>query len=77
MRVTVHDSGNPEKSATTTLTIPVVRNVHGPIFEKQNYQAEITENTAVGTSILEVKASDDDQVCFSPQHFPNKASNGF
>lgn len=62
LRVTVYDTGNPEKSATAAVRIPVTRNVNAPKFSKTTYQATINENLEVGISILQVTATDDDRV---------------
>lgn len=58
----MHDSGNEEKVTTTTVEIPVIRNVNSPTFDKSSYEAEINENAKVGTSLLSVTATDDDKV---------------
>ncbi len=73
VRLSVHDTGNPDKSAITTVRIPVTRNVNTPRFDKQSYEATINENAPVGISILSMKATDQDQVnlsCVSGQHGP-------
>ena len=62
LRVTVQDTGNPEKSAVTTVRIPVTRNVNSPKFEKQDYKGTVNENVDVGESVLKVSASDADNV---------------
>ena len=60
----VFDTGNPDKTATTAVRIPVTRNVNTPRFNRQNYEATINENAAVGVSILKTEARDNDQVSF-------------
>ena len=62
LRVTVHDSGNPEQSATTVVRIPVTRNVNPPAFSQPTYEATINENIDVGLSILQASATDADGV---------------
>ena len=62
MRVAVFDTGNPDKTTTTTVRIPVTRNVNTPRFNRQSYEATINENAAVGMSILKTEARDNDQV---------------
>jgi protocadherin Fat 4 len=61
LRVTVHDTGNADKSATTTVRIPVTRNVNAPKFAKPMYEATVNENLEVGLSILQVSATDEDK----------------
>lgn len=62
LRVTVHDTGNSDKSATTAVRIPVTRNVNSPKFDKQNYKSTINENVNVGHRVLKVTATDADKV---------------
>ena len=62
LRVTVHDSGKPEKTATTTVRVPMTRNVNTPKFSKTSYGATFNENIPVGSSILQVAATDADGV---------------
>ena len=64
LRVTVHDTGNSDKSATTSVRIPVTRNVNSPKFDKQNYKSTINENVNVGHRVLKVSATDADKVSF-------------
>ncbi len=62
LRVSVHDTGNPDKTAVTTVRIPVIKNVNAPRFNNQNYEKTINENAEVGTSIVGTTASDQDKV---------------
>ena len=62
LRVTVHDTGNPEKVSTSTVRIPVTRNVNSPKFSRGSYEAVINENALVGKSIVQVSATDADKV---------------
>lgn len=43
-----------------TLTVNVIRNTNPPVFFDTSYYKEIEETLAVGTSILQVQASDQD-----------------
>ena len=58
----MHDSAKPDNFAETSVTIPVRRNVHAPSFLSQTYAQTIFENLAVGSSVLQVNATDDDNV---------------
>ena len=62
MRVTLIDSGNPDKTATTTVTIPIIRNVNAPKFQQDSYEGTINENVDMGTSVIQVAATDADEV---------------
>jgi hypothetical protein len=61
--VTVLDTGNPDKTATTWVTIPVLRNVNAPKFQRDSYEATVNENIDVGQAIIQTISSDADQVC--------------
>uniref|UniRef100_A0A3P9L436 FAT atypical cadherin 3a n=1 Tax=Oryzias latipes TaxID=8090 RepID=A0A3P9L436_ORYLA len=39
-------------------------NLHSPVFERSVYEAELRENAAVGTTVIQVKATDKDQEPF-------------
>jgi hypothetical protein len=56
------DLGTPSLSANidATVTVTVVRNLQTPYFLQSNYVTTIQENQAIGTSILQVSARDDD-----------------
>lgn len=43
-----------------TLNVNVIRNANPPVFFATSYHQEIEETLAVGTSILQVQASDQD-----------------
>ena len=58
----MHDTGNPDKTAVTTVRIPVIKNVNAPRFNNQNYEKTINENAEVGASIVGTTASDQDKV---------------
>ncbi|XP_006824531.1 cadherin EGF LAG seven-pass G-type receptor 2 [Saccoglossus kowalevskii] len=60
-RITATDGGIPERSDTTILQINVEDlNDHPPIFENAAYQLPIRENVDPGTTIIEIRATDDD-----------------
>ena len=60
--VAVQDGATPPRPATTTfvVTVTVVRNTEPPIFFKQTYYREISENLGVNQEVLTVLASDAD-----------------
>ena len=60
--MTVHDSGNPDVSAMTTVQVPVTRNVNAPRFSQETYEMTINENAAVGSALIDVLATDVDGV---------------
>ena len=63
LQVQAVDGGNPEKkSAIATIRIKVLdRNDNGPVFNETNWRATIQENSPVMTSVVKVKASDNDE----------------
>ena len=54
------DGGTPRLSSTVVLTVSVNRNLFTPVFSQPQYTVDISENTAPGTGILFVSASDSD-----------------
>ena len=62
VRVRVRDSAKPDNIAEASVTIPVRRNVHAPQFSQQEYKQVVYENVRVGNSILQLTATDDDDV---------------
>lgn len=59
--VQARDSAANPKSATATVSIFVVRNIHRPIFSPNNYTAQIYDASAIGTSLFTVTATDADR----------------
>ncbi|XP_070557832.1 cadherin EGF LAG seven-pass G-type receptor 2-like isoform X8 [Ptychodera flava] len=60
-RVTATDGGIPARTATTTLQIDVIDvNDHKPVFEMSEYQVPVRENVDPGTTIIAVRATDND-----------------
>ena len=53
--MSAYDSANPSQRIFTELVFPISRNEHGPVFEREIYQAEISENYPPGDSILQVR----------------------
>ncbi|CAH2107056.1 unnamed protein product [Euphydryas editha] len=60
-RVVAQDDTFPPRSGTTTLQINVLDcNDHAPIFEMQQYEASVREGAGPGTTVLTLKATDQD-----------------
>jgi len=60
-RVTAVDDSFPPRSGTTTLQINVIdANDHPPVFESSNYQASVRESVPVGSTVVTLKATDQD-----------------
>ena len=62
MRIQASDNSNPVKLTEITVIISVYRDTSRPVFDIPNYLTTINENTAVGTSIQNVRATDADLV---------------
>lgn len=61
LRITAVDSGMPARTGTTTLQINVNdENDHHPAFEQSAYHASIRESVPIGTTVLTVRATDQD-----------------
>lgn len=73
-RVTVMDDSFPPRSGTTMLQINVLdANDHSPVFEMTEYDASVRESVSVGTTVITLKATDQDigknaEVEYSIQH---------
>ncbi|KAI8429178.1 hypothetical protein MSG28_007715 [Choristoneura fumiferana] len=60
-RVVAQDDTFPPRSGTTTLQINVLDcNDHSPVFEMQQYEASVREGASPGTTVLTLKAADQD-----------------
>ncbi|TWW55563.1 Protocadherin alpha-8 [Takifugu flavidus] len=60
--LTAVDGGNPPRSGTLNVTVIVLdSNDNHPIFSQEVYSADIPENVAAGTSVINVKATDLDE----------------
>ncbi|KAK5644385.1 hypothetical protein RI129_005685 [Pyrocoelia pectoralis] len=60
-RVTATDDSFPPRSGTTMLQINVLdANDHSPSFEMSEYEASIKEGVSVGSTVLTLKATDQD-----------------
>ena len=54
------DSGSPPRSATALARIEVTRNLFSPRWDSLDYSDTVLETLAVGASVLQVRAFDDD-----------------
>ncbi|XP_038844024.1 protocadherin-1-like [Salvelinus namaycush] len=55
------DGGNPQRYSSALLRVVVAdANDNAPKFDKATYDAEVSENSPVGHSVLQVKANDSD-----------------
>ncbi|XP_023681833.1 protocadherin-16-like isoform X1 [Paramormyrops kingsleyae] len=62
LTIVAEDHGAPRHTATQVLSVQVIDvNDEAPLFEKNEYQAQILENQNPGTTVLTVSASDRDQ----------------
>ncbi|XP_049823743.1 protocadherin-like wing polarity protein stan isoform X2 [Aethina tumida] len=60
-RVTALDDSFPPRSGTTMLQINVLdANDHSPVFEMNEYDASVREGVSVGTTVITLKATDQD-----------------
>ncbi|XP_010612232.1 protocadherin gamma-B5 [Fukomys damarensis] len=60
--LTAMDGGNPPLSGTTELQIHVTdANDNTPVFSQEVYKVSLPENTAPGTTVLQVSATDQDE----------------
>lgn len=61
LNVSASDGGNPRLTGFALLNITVLDiNDNNPVFANKSYSANITENSAIGTPILKVFATDND-----------------
>uniref|UniRef100_A0A4W5NBI2 Cadherin domain-containing protein n=1 Tax=Hucho hucho TaxID=62062 RepID=A0A4W5NBI2_9TELE len=62
LNVTVYDLGIPQKSSSRLLDVKILdANDNSPQFLQDSYSVEISENTPVGTDIVQVDSTDKDQ----------------
>ena len=62
LTVVAYDSTYPENEATATVSILVERNPHAPEFDDNNYQKTVDEKFALGSVVMEIRATDEDEV---------------
>lgn len=63
-RFTAYDSANPRQVAQAELSIRVLRNQNGPVYNPSTYRMTIAETYEVGSVVLTLTATDADQVCW-------------
>ncbi|KAJ7338978.1 hypothetical protein JRQ81_012880 [Phrynocephalus forsythii] len=62
LTIKVQDGGSPPRASSALLRITILdMNDNAPKFEKPLYEAELSENSPMGHSVLQVKANDSDQ----------------
>lgn len=77
------DGGNPARSGTASIRIRVLdTNDNVPVFSQPVYKASVSENTAVGTVIAKVNATDFDEgiygeITYSFSHLSDKMGGVF
>ncbi|XP_058852645.1 protocadherin gamma-A11-like [Acipenser ruthenus] len=60
--LTAVDSGNPQRSGTQQIHIIILdANDNPPVFIQDIYQAKLHKNSQIGTYVITVKATDDDE----------------
>lgn len=60
-RVLGVDDSFPPRTGTTTLQINVLdANDHAPVFESPEYEASVHESVPIGSSVISIKATDQD-----------------
>jgi hypothetical protein len=64
MTVFARDQGTPQLQSdqSATVTINVIRNNFGPVFQDTPYRTDISQSISSGTSVYRVTATDADTV---------------
>ncbi|XP_053547992.1 protocadherin-11 X-linked-like [Bombina bombina] len=78
MKIKVEDGGNPARSSTAILQVTVTDvNDNRPVFKEKDIEVNIPENSAVGTSVTQLHATDADLGSNAKIHFyfGNQISN--
>ncbi|KAK1800276.1 hypothetical protein P4O66_000320 [Electrophorus voltai] len=61
LNIKAMDGGSPSRHSSALLRVIITdANDNAPKFEKSSYEAEVSENSPVGHSVLQVKANDSD-----------------
>lgn len=61
MNILVVDGGTPERQSSALLRVIITdQNDNAPKFEKSHYEANLQENSPVGHSVIQVRATDSD-----------------
>ena len=66
LRVLAFDDLYLDQVATATVSVKVTRNENAPRFSKSEYTKSLAENHRLGSSVLEVTATDADNVSIGP-----------
>lgn len=66
LRVTAYDSQSTSRVATSTVSINVIKNPSGPVFTLPAYEVTIPETQSLGSTVVNVTATDRDGV----RHLP-------
>lgn len=64
IRLLAADGGSPRRTSTATVLVTVRRNLVRPAFVANFYNETILETTAVGQTIVTVRATDSDPQVF-------------
>jgi len=60
-----YDNASPDKIATSTVDISIVRNPSAPIFTLPSYEVTIPQTYSLGSPVVNVTAYDPDGVSIS------------
>ena len=58
--VTARDTGNPDIVVSESVQINVLRNLNVPVFGQASYSASVYDFVSVGSSVVQVDATDAD-----------------
>ena len=58
--VTARDTGNPDIVVSESVQINVLRNLFAPVFGQASYSASVYDYASVGSSVVQVDATDSD-----------------
>ncbi|XP_037403057.1 protocadherin beta-16-like isoform X28 [Pygocentrus nattereri] len=81
--LTAVDGGNPPRSGTVVIQVIVIDvNDNTPVFAQSVYKAQLYENSAPGTSVIQIKATDMDegangQITYYINHLSDSTSHLF
>ncbi|KAL3270161.1 hypothetical protein HHI36_009218 [Cryptolaemus montrouzieri] len=76
-RVTAIDDSFPPRSGTTMLQINVLdANDHAPVFEMTEYDASIKESVSIGSTVITLKATDQDVGKNADVEYAIESTNG-
>ena len=64
LRVRAYDSANPKAFSEEDVTINILRNVNRPSFGASSFSTRISEAMLIGTSVIQLTASDVDKVSY-------------